>query len=141
MNRSSVRARVAGRDDALVSVKPLLDRAPRLADLIEGEPDEASYAPLRRAEPIGRPIGAPASLQTLARRLGRAKQARAQAAKRRRGRDQKGKCGRVAVIPQHRNTVSRACSRRLKPMSSAGGLRPVIYFHRAARRRESARLS
>ncbi len=72
MNRSSVRARVAGRDDALVSVKPLLDRAPRFADLIEGEPDDASFTPLRRAELIGRPVGAPDFLETIARRLGRA---------------------------------------------------------------------
>ncbi len=69
---SSVRAHLTGRDDALVSVKPLLDRAPRFADLIEGEPDDASFTPLRRAELIGRPIGAPDFLETIARRLGRA---------------------------------------------------------------------
>jgi len=56
---SSVRAHLAGRDDGLVSVRPLLDRAPRFADLVEGEPDEASWTALRRAELIGRPFGAP----------------------------------------------------------------------------------
>ncbi len=69
---SSVRAHLAGRDDALVSVKPLLDRAPRFADLIEGELDDAAFTPLRRAELIGRPIGAPDFLETIARQLGRA---------------------------------------------------------------------
>ena len=56
----------------LVSVRPLLDRAPRFADLIAGEPDDAAFTPLRRAELIGRPIGAPDFLETIARRLGRA---------------------------------------------------------------------
>ena len=41
---SSVRAHLAGRDDGLVRVKPLLDRAPRFADLLEGEPDAAAFA-------------------------------------------------------------------------------------------------
>ncbi len=36
---SSVRAHLAGRDDALVSVRPLLDRAPRFVDLIKRQPD------------------------------------------------------------------------------------------------------
>ena len=69
---SNVRAHLAGRDDGLVSVKPLLDRAPRFADLLDGEPDDAAFTPLRRAELIGRPIGAPGFLETIARRLGRA---------------------------------------------------------------------
>jgi putative transposase len=69
---SSVRAHLAGRDDGLVSVRPLLDRAPRFADLVESEPDEASWTALRRAELIGRPLGAPAFLEAVARQLGRA---------------------------------------------------------------------
>ena len=69
---SSVRAHLAGRDDGLVAVKPLLDRAPRFADLVEGEADEASWTALRRAEGIGRPLGAPAFLESVARQLGRA---------------------------------------------------------------------
>ncbi len=69
---SSVRAHLAGRDDRLVSVRPLLDRAPRFADLIAGEPDDAAFAPLRRAELIGRPVGAPDFLEAIARQLGRA---------------------------------------------------------------------
>ena len=44
----SVRAHLAGRDDGLVRVKPLLDRAPRFADLIESEPDAAAFALIGR---------------------------------------------------------------------------------------------
>ncbi|MBV8103022.1 MAG: hypothetical protein JO223_00050 [Hyphomicrobiales bacterium] len=35
-----------GRDDGLVRVGPLIDRAPRFADLIQGEADAAAFAPL-----------------------------------------------------------------------------------------------
>ena len=69
---SSVRAHLAGRDDALVEVGPLLERAPRFADLIAAGPDEAAFAALRRSETIGRPLGSPAFLEAVARRLGRA---------------------------------------------------------------------
>jgi len=68
---SSVRAHLFGRDDALVDVRPLLARAPRFADLIEAEPDEAAFAALRRSEAIGRPLGSPAFLAALELRLGR----------------------------------------------------------------------
>ena len=67
---SSVRARLAGRDDALVEVRPLLERT-RFADLIDGEPDEASFTTLRRSELIGRPLGSPAFLEAVGRQLGR----------------------------------------------------------------------
>jgi putative transposase len=68
---SSVRAHLAGRDDGLASVAPLLERAPRFADLIDGEPDDAAFAPLRRDELIGRPLGAPSFIEAISRRLGR----------------------------------------------------------------------
>jgi putative transposase len=68
---SSVRAHLLGRDDELVAVQPLLERAPRLADLTESEADAAAYAALRGAEVIGRPLGAPDFLAAVARRLGR----------------------------------------------------------------------
>ena len=68
---SSVRAHLARRDDGLVSLKPLLDRAPRFADLIEGEPDADEFRPLRRSELIGRPLDSPAFVEAVARRLGR----------------------------------------------------------------------
>ncbi len=67
-----MRAHLAGRDDALVDVRPLLERAPRFADLIDAEPDEAVFAALRRSELIGRPLGSPAFLEAVGRRLGRA---------------------------------------------------------------------
>src|SRR5208337_2131964 len=43
---SSVRAHLAGRDDGLVSVRPLIDRAPRFADLLEGEAAAAAFVRL-----------------------------------------------------------------------------------------------
>jgi len=52
------------------SVAPLLERAPRFADLIEGAADEAGHAALRGAETIGRPLGDRAFLATVAHRLG-----------------------------------------------------------------------
>jgi putative transposase len=69
---SSVRAHLLGRDDEAVSVQPLLERAPRFADLIEGDADEAGYVALRGAEAIGRPLGAPEFIAAIARQLGRA---------------------------------------------------------------------
>ena len=68
---SSVRAHLAGRDDGLVKVKPLLDRAPRFADLLEGEPDAVAFAPIRRSELIGRPLGSAAFVAAIERSLGR----------------------------------------------------------------------
>jgi putative transposase len=68
---ASVNAHLAGRDDALVSVQPLLARAPRFAELVDGEPDSASFAPLRRSELIGRPLGAPGFMEAIGRQLGR----------------------------------------------------------------------
>ena len=105
---SSVRAHLAGRDDDLVSVRPLLDRAPRFADLIEGEPDDASFTPLRRAELIGRPIGAPDFLETIARRLGRA------VTPARRGRKPRN-----AGVERETNRERRACRRKHRKPGAA----------------------
>ena len=69
--RSSVRAHLAGRDDGLVSVRPLLDRAPRFIDLLEREADQEAFAPLRRSELIGRPLGSAAFVAGIEKRLGR----------------------------------------------------------------------
>ena len=68
---SSVRAHLAGEDDGLVSVRPLLDRAPRFADLLEGDADDPAFRALRRSELIGRPLGTPAFGQIIGRQLGR----------------------------------------------------------------------
>ncbi len=68
---SSVRAHLAGRDDGLVSVRPLLDRAPRFVDLLELEADQDAFGPLRRSEVIGRPLGSAAFVAGIEKRLGR----------------------------------------------------------------------
>ena len=69
---SSVGAHLAGRDDGLVEVAPLLERCGgRFADLIAEEPDPARIAALRAAETIGRPLGAGAFLDRLAALTGR----------------------------------------------------------------------
>ncbi len=69
---SSVSAHLAGRDDGLVEVAPLLERCGgRFADLIAEEPDPARIAALRAAETIGRPLGDAAFLDRLAALTGR----------------------------------------------------------------------
>ena len=68
---SSVRAHLAGRDDGLVRVQPLIDRAPRFADLLDTDADDPAFAALRRSELIGRPLGDEAFLDAISRRLNR----------------------------------------------------------------------
>ena len=69
---SSVRAHLAGRDDGLVGVRPLIDRAPYFTDLLEGEADAAAFVRLRRSELIGRPLGSTGFVAEIGKRLGRA---------------------------------------------------------------------
>jgi putative transposase len=70
---SSVRAHLSGKDDHVVRVAPALDRVGDFAAFLAEEVDEnAAYAALRRAESIGRPVGAPAWIAELERRTGRA---------------------------------------------------------------------
>ena len=69
---SSAGAHLAGRDDGLVSVEPLLERCGgRFADLIETEPTTEALAALRAAETIGRPLGSAQFLDRLAAISGR----------------------------------------------------------------------
>jgi putative transposase len=68
---SSARAHLAGRDDALVRVAPLLDRVGRFDDLIEGETDRLAFAALRAAESTGRALGSNDFVATLERVTGR----------------------------------------------------------------------
>ena len=68
---SSVRAHLAGADDALVSVKPVLDRVDRFSDLLETDADDPAFRTLRAAEGTGRPVGAADFIADLERRLGR----------------------------------------------------------------------
>ena len=68
---SSARAHLAGKDDALVTVKPLLALAPDWADFLgEGLGGEALEA-IRRSERTGRPLGSAQFLKRLETRLGR----------------------------------------------------------------------
>jgi putative transposase len=55
---SSVAAHLAGRDDALATVAPLLSRIPRFADLFEPWPEEAAArAAFEAGAATGRPLG------------------------------------------------------------------------------------
>jgi putative transposase len=68
---SSARAYLAGEDDGLVKVRPLLDRVGSPADLIRADLDDAGFAAIRAAETTGRPLGNAAFVADLGRRLGR----------------------------------------------------------------------
>jgi putative transposase len=70
---SSARAYLAGADDHVVKVAPVLERVGEFAGFID-EPfdDDRDYAALRRGETIGRPVGDPAWLKALEKRVGRA---------------------------------------------------------------------
>jgi putative transposase len=67
---SSVRAHMSGVDDALVTVRPILDRIPHLKALLQGDMEE-DFSDLRRAEATGRPLGAPEFVAGLENLLGR----------------------------------------------------------------------
>ena len=69
---SSVRAHLAGEDDGVVRVAPVLERVDRFADLIAGNADEAAFGALRAAERIGRPLANKDFIDGLERVLGRA---------------------------------------------------------------------
>jgi len=67
---SSVRAHLAGADDELVQVRPILDREPGFAAMLE-EGGEEGFAALRRSEGSGRPVGTADFVAGLERVLGR----------------------------------------------------------------------
>jgi putative transposase len=87
---SSVAARLAGRDDGLAIVRPILDRVAKFADLLDTETDDPAFAPLRRAELFGRPLGSAGFVTALEARLDR------RLAPAKRGRRPKGGIGAVA---------------------------------------------
>jgi len=68
---SSARAHLDGRDDSLVSARPLLDRVSDWPDLLASGLSDDEHAALRRGERTGRPLGSPAFVDDLERRLGR----------------------------------------------------------------------
>ena len=68
---SSARAHLAGKDDALVRVRPLLELVPDWAEFLRVGPKAGEYDAIRTAERTGRPLGAAAFVARLERRLGR----------------------------------------------------------------------
>jgi putative transposase len=68
---SSVQAHLAAEDDALVTVRPVLDRVEDFAALIETDADHPAFTALRAAETTGRPLATADFVADLERRLGR----------------------------------------------------------------------
>jgi putative transposase len=69
---SSAAAHLAGRDDALVQVAPLLDRVPDWATLLDENADDSErFDALRAGERTGRPVGGDAFVAGLEAQLGR----------------------------------------------------------------------
>ena len=68
---SSVRAHLAGADDELVKVRPVLERVDRFADLLRTDPDDTGFKALRASEGSGRPLGNADFVAGLERLLGR----------------------------------------------------------------------
>ena len=70
---SSVRAHLAGKDDGLVTVGPVVERYGDFASLLDsgdGETDNEAWTALRRAETTGRPVGGARWLAELERSTG-----------------------------------------------------------------------
>ena len=67
---SSVRAHLSGVEDAIVAVRPILERVPHLRDLLLVDTEE-DFSELRRAESTGRPLGTPEFVTGLETLLGR----------------------------------------------------------------------
>ncbi len=68
---SSARAHLAGRDDRLATVAPLLALAPDWAALLRQGLGDAERDAIRSGARTGRPLGAPGFTKRLERRLGR----------------------------------------------------------------------
>ena len=68
---SSVHAHLKGEDDGLVVVEPVLRRVNDFAAFIEAPADEATFAAIRAAEAIGRPLGSEDFIAGLEAMLGR----------------------------------------------------------------------
>ena len=68
---SSARAHLAGQDDGLVSVRPLLDRVPDWAGFLAGGLKPEEHAAIRSGERTGRPLGSPEFIADLEARLDR----------------------------------------------------------------------
>jgi putative transposase len=62
---SSVRAHLGGRGDGVVTVAPVLERIGPFAAFLDEPVDDDAFAPLRRAETTGRPIGSAGWIKSL----------------------------------------------------------------------------
>ncbi len=69
---SSARAHLAGKDDGVVSVAPMLERAPAWATFLDGGIGDEEIEAIRGHERTGHPLGSDGFLETLARTTGRA---------------------------------------------------------------------
>ena len=68
---SSARAHLTGRSDALVDVRPLLNRAPDWQGLLDSALPQADWEAIRRGERTGRPLGAAQFVARIEAQLGR----------------------------------------------------------------------
>ena len=68
---SSARAHLAGRDDGVTRVEPLLTRAPDWAGFLADGLGEAEHGAIQAAERTGRPLGSDEFVADIERRLGR----------------------------------------------------------------------
>jgi putative transposase len=68
---SSTPAHFRGKDDGLVTVRPLLDRVERFDEFLDMVPDAELEAALAKGQSIGRPLMADQALAELEKRLGR----------------------------------------------------------------------
>jgi len=68
---SSARAHLAGADDPLVSVRPLLDRVGDFASFLGSDEDQQATRALRMAETTGRPLGGAEWVEQLEKLTGR----------------------------------------------------------------------
>jgi len=68
---SSARAHLAGKDDGLVKVSPMLDRVPDWQALLDSGLDEVTIESLRRHTKTGRPLGHESFLDTVESEVGR----------------------------------------------------------------------
>ena len=67
---SSTRALIAGTVDHVAKVAPAIDRIGRFANFLGKDFDEVpTYAALRKAESVGRPVGSPEWLADMERRI------------------------------------------------------------------------
>jgi putative transposase len=68
---SSARAHLGLAEDGVTDVRPALSRFPRFADLLDETADAEALDLLRQAESVGRPLGSPAFLARIEKRLSR----------------------------------------------------------------------